>query len=325
MTQKLSMQIKQRLQCPVCKSRLRAEEDRFQCQSTACGIVFPVVDGVPILLNEANSAFALNDFTGHKTTTFAKQPKVERFFSSIIPELGVNYRAKQNYARLAQLLSQLGTPARVLVVGSGETGRGMGDVSHSGHIELINTDVSLRDDVNLICDSHDLPFDDDSFDGVIVQAVLEHVADPPRCVTEIRRVLKPAGLVYAETPFMQQVHGGAFDFTRYTHLGHRRLFRGFEEISSGATAGAGTALAWAYQYFLLSFVRSRRARTAVKAVARLTSFWLRYFDRWLLDKPGTLDAALGYYFLGRKSAEVLSDRELIGLYRGAGAPLPSGS
>jgi hypothetical protein len=31
---------------------------------------------------------------------------------------------------------------------------------------------------------------------------------------------------------MQQVHEGAYDFTRYTLSGHRRLFNGFTETSS---------------------------------------------------------------------------------------------
>ena len=66
-------------------------------------------------------------------------------------------------------------------------------------------------------------------------------------------MLKGRGVVYAETPFMQQVHMGPYDFTRFTHSGHRRLFRRFEEVESGAVCGPGMALAWAYQYFLLSF------------------------------------------------------------------------
>jgi SAM-dependent methyltransferase len=39
-----------------------------------------------------------------------------------------------------------------------------------------------------------------------IQAVLEHALDPPVVVAEIYRVLKPGGLVYADTPFMQRVH-----------------------------------------------------------------------------------------------------------------------
>jgi ubiquinone/menaquinone biosynthesis C-methylase UbiE len=59
-----------------------------------------------------------------------------------------------------------------------------------------------------VCDAHHLPFQIESFDGVIVQAVLEHVFDPNRYVEEIHRVLKMDAVVYAETPFIQQADEG---------------------------------------------------------------------------------------------------------------------
>ena len=77
----------------------------------------------------------------------------------------------------------------------------------------------------LLGNAETLPFPDASFDLVIAVAVLEHVADPFRCVAEMRRVLAPSGHVYAVTPFLQPVHMGAYDFTRFTPIGHRRLFR----------------------------------------------------------------------------------------------------
>jgi hypothetical protein len=123
--------------------------------------------------------------------------------------------------------------------------------------------------------------------------------------------------VYAETPFMQQVHGGRYDFTRFTHLGHRRLFRMFDEIESGVACGPGMALAWAYQYFLLSFVSSRTSRAVVRIMAAFTSFYLKWCDRYLANSPGALDAASGCYFLGRKGERALTDREIVALYRGA--------
>jgi SAM-dependent methyltransferase len=183
-------------------------------------------------------------------------------------------------------------------------------------IELVDSDVTFGPRTKLVFDAHSIPFEDNSFDGVIVQAVLEHVVDPWRCVEEIHRVLKEDGLVYAETPFMQQVHLGRYDFTRFTHLGHRRLFRKFEEIESGAVCGPAMALAWSYRYFLLSFTTSSFLRRLIEAFARLTSFFLTYLDYLLIDKPGTLDAASGYYFIGKKSDLVLPDKSLIKLYKG---------
>ena len=158
-------------------------------------------------------------------------------------------------------------------------------------IELIETDVPFGPHTQIICDAHDIPFENESFDGVIAQSVLEHVVDPYRCVKEIYRVLKKDSIVYAETAFMQPVHGGVYDFTHFTFLGHRHLFRNFKEIDSGAVQGSGTALARLYQNFLLSFTQNQFRRTLIYAYARTTSFWLKYFDCPIISKPSTLDAA----------------------------------
>jgi len=55
----------------------------------------------------------------------------------------------------------------------------------------------------------------------------------------------------------------------------------------------------------------------MRVIGRLTLFWLKYFDAALIDRPGTYDAASGFFFLGKKSDKVLSDRELVTLYRRA--------
>jgi hypothetical protein len=47
-----------------------------------------------------------------------------------------------------------------------------------------------------------------------------------------------------------------------------------------------------------------------------TSFYLKYFDYLLLDKPGALDASSSCYFMGEKSDKTLSDKDLIKLFRG---------
>lgn len=307
--------------CPKCRSILDLAPGSFDCTGETCKASYPVVDGVPILINEERSAFAISDFTSRESTTFHSLSGLERFFSRVIPGLTTNRKAEPNYRQLGGLLGAGGKKSRVLVVGCGDLGNGI-DPLLGPAIELLNTDVCFGPYTQIICDSSDLPFEDGTFDGVVVQAVLEHVADPVRCVEEIHRVLRQGGLVYAETPFIQQVHGGPYDFTRFTHLGHRRLFRRFAEVASGAAVGPATALAWSYQYFLLSFVTGHKARLVVKAITRLTAFWLKYFDLFLIDKPAALDAASGYYFMGQKSGEPLSDRDLIGQYRGAGQTLP---
>lgn len=304
--------------CPVCQSELIFNNQQFECTNTQCQTHFPVVDGIPVFINESNSIFTIGDFLNHQSTTFNLKPKskIKQLVTKLLPEIDVNVKTKKNYEKFAEQIQKQNENPKILVIGGSILGEGMEAILSIPSIEIISSDVSFGPYTALICDAHDLPFEDNSFDGVIVQAVLEHVVDPNRCVSEIYRVLKDNGLVYAETPFMQQVHMGRYDFTRFTHLGHRRLFRKFEEISSGPACGPGMALAWSYQYFLLSFVKNKAAKAIVKGFARLTSFWLKYFDYYLIDKPGTFDAASGYYFIGKKSDRVLDDRELLKLYKG---------
>jgi SAM-dependent methyltransferase len=270
-----------------------------------------------VLINEHTSVFSISDYTEKRATTYReREPGIKRILKRVLPRIGENFKAKANYAHLLRLLEPRGSQPSVLIVGGRTGGRGIDVILESPSLDLVESDVAFGPRTALISDAHDIPFADETFDAVIAQAVLEHVADPYRCAEEIHRVLKPKGLVYSEIPFIQQVHGGRFDFTRFTHLGHRRLFRRFEEIASGSVGGPGMALAWSYQYFLLSFARSRWLRLALVGLARLTSFALKYFDHVLIDSPGGLDAAFGTFFLGRKSVETLTDRQIVALYQG---------
>jgi SAM-dependent methyltransferase len=148
------------------------------------------------------------------------------------------------------------------------------------------------------------------FDGVWITAVLEHVIEPQKVVDEIWRVLKPAGMVYAETPFMQQVHERAYDFTRFTANGHRWLFRRFEQIDAGVNrgSGAGHAMAWSVRYFIRAFLGSRAA-----ILGALPFFLLRHLDGFA-DPRRRADAALGFFMWGRKSEHTLTPKDMVAYY-----------
>jgi SAM-dependent methyltransferase len=158
---------------------------------------------------------------------------------------------------------------------------------------------------------------DGSFDAVVIQAVLESVVDPGRVAREVHRVLGEGGLVYSEAPFLQQVHEGAYDFNRFTQLGHRRLWRYFDELRSGAQCGPGMALVWSVEYFLQAFAGNHRlARGLVSRFVTLAGFWLKYFDDFLARRPAGVDAASGTFFLGRWREAPIPDREIVRAFRG---------
>ncbi|BAZ68533.1 MAG: methyltransferase domain-containing protein [Pelatocladus maniniholoensis HA4357-MV3] len=316
---KLSKKVQLMLCCPLCHSQLELGREDYQCQNPECKVLFPIKNGIPILIDEKSSIFSIEDFLNERNTFFDLSPKNKLLeaLKSLIPEISLNIKSRKNYKHFAEILLSLSSHPKVLVIGGSILGKGTEAIVDNPKIELVETDVSFGSRTTIICDAHSIPFANNSFDGVIVQAVLEHVVDPWQCVEEIHRVLKDDCLVYAETPFMQQVHGGCYDFTRFTYLGHRRLFRKFEEIDSGAVCGSGMALAWSYYYFLLSFTNSKFWRKLITFFVRLTAFPLKYFDCFLIARFGTLDAASAFYFIGKKSKQILTDQELIKLYKRA--------
>ena len=103
------------------------------------------------------------------------------------------------------------------------------------------------------------------------------MVDPARVVAEIQRVLKPGGLVYAETPFMQQVHEGAYDFTRFTELGHRWLWRRFAPVARGALGGPGLSLLVVALFPARAAAQPARRGSRQPAVRGL----LALADRWM--------------------------------------------
>ncbi len=326
--------LRDRLRCPVCGAGLNEVDAVLRCTGETCGAPFPVVDGIPILINDKASVFTIADIVAHRRTSLATSrpgivhlvrrwlPKLashrglKRLVRQLTPTISLNIASRRNYERLTRMLVDFSPNPRVLVLGGGILGQGMETMMEIPSMDIVESDVSFGPRTMVICDAHDIPFEGETFDGVIVQAVLEHVVDPQRCVEEIHRVLKHRGFVYCEAPFIQQVHLGPYDFTRFTHLGLRRLFRKFDEIDSGAVCGPGMALAWSYKYFLWSFATSHAVRSFLSTFATVTSFFLKYFDEYLIDKPGTFDAASGYYFLGRRGDRILPDRELLKHYRG---------
>jgi len=304
--------------CPICPERpvLLVKETALACE--ICGASFPLARGVPILINDRNSVFSIADYAVGQSYAGDAYGKASdgvrgwrRAYHRFASRLSGHAVARQylgSKQAVAIIQSRI-ERARILVIGAGDT-------VYEGKAKIVYTDVAFSPNVACICDAHDLPFPNGYFDAVIAVAVMEHVAEPVRCAVEIWRVLRPQGFVYSTTPFLQPVHMGAYDFTRFTYLGHRRLFRYFDDVESGIALGPGATIAWSVQYLLLSFSDRRWYRRISRLLGLIMTFPLKYLDYLASDTRSAYDAAGGFYFLGQRRDAPISDRDLIKLYRG---------
>jgi len=79
-------------------------------------------------------------------------------------------------------------------------------------------------------DMHYLPYEDNTFDYVISDQVIEHLYDPQKAVDESYRVLKKNGIAIHTTCFINYIHPCPRDYWRFSNDGLRYLCRNFSDI-----------------------------------------------------------------------------------------------
>lgn len=90
----------------------------------------------------------------------------------------------------------------------------------------LDIDTSLargRGVADVYYDGRRFPFDDNSFDAVLCNQVLEHVFNPEEFMRELQRVLTPGGRLILTVPFVWDEHEQPHDFARYSSFGLRAL------------------------------------------------------------------------------------------------------
>ncbi len=312
------MIISSELRCPCFRmEKIGIENNHHFCLNILCSCSkinggFSNVYGIPILINY-NDCDTICDSQKYKNLHINYVHRRSSFFFNKVKKLiyGFNSKTVRNCNSFINTINSENTKSKVLVIGSGTIGQGSEQLYRSSNILITGIDVYPSKYVNYIADAHYLPFNDDFYDGVWIQAVLEHVVDPKIVVNEIHRVLKPNGIVYSEAPFMQQIHEGAYDFYRFTGSAHRALFKNFELMDIGVVGGTATAFAWAFRSLMQLIFKSKQIAFFLSIPLFLIG---RFFDK-VFKNNYNYDGASGTYFLGQKSQSSVTHKQIVDIYR----------
>ncbi|HVA98219.1 MAG TPA: class I SAM-dependent methyltransferase [Bacteroidia bacterium] len=91
----------------------------------------------------------------------------------------------------------------------------------------------------VVGDAENLPFENNTFDVAIMDAVLEHIPNVSKAFSEIARVLKPGGLFIGYVAFMECFHEISYSHLSFKALEHYSKINGMklEKISGGSAFG----------------------------------------------------------------------------------------
>lgn len=181
------------------------------------------------------------------------------------------HRSKHTRSLTVQFVDSLPDGSLVLNVGAGGSDYGS---------DVINLDIAPTHGIHVVGVAERLPFRDRVFDGIVFQAVLEHVTDSHEALREIRRILRPGGSVFIEVPFIQGYHAAPRDHRRYTEQGLRAELdqHGFVVAATGVAVGPSSAMAWVTAEFLALLLSGRSARAY--RFARIFANWLAWPIKW---------------------------------------------
>jgi len=149
----------------------------------------------------------------------------------------------------------------------------------------VNLDLFPMQGVDVAADAESLPFPPGLFQRVECDAVLEHVRDPARVVSEIVRVLAPGGYVHIVTPFCHPFHEFPKDFRRFTPDGLKAMAGTMQVVAECWRTGPTATLLVVVLEYVKMLLPFRAWRVASHLFVGWLVFPFRYLDLWLMRSP----------------------------------------
>lgn len=133
----------------------------------------------------------------------------------------------------------------------------------------------------VVASAEDLPFEDESFDVVIMDAVLEHIPDVGKAFSEAARVLRPNGVFIGYVAFMECFHEISYSHLSFKALEHYSNINGMklEKIAGGSAFGIDYHLRVLLYPFPFKYSRrlvAKLIRLTFRIKSKLAYLGLRY-------------------------------------------------
>jgi len=280
--------------CPACLGELDFGAP-VTCRS--CAATYASENGTPILL-AGEQAPKLGEW--YPGILDALPPRLRPLAARVAPRLRPTlvYKSRRARTEVDRFVASLPASGTILNIGSGESSYGP---------NVVNMDIGPFPNVDFVGVAERLPVADGSCDGAILMAVLEHVRDAEKTLTEARRILKPDGLLFVDVPFMQGFHASPHDYRRYTEPGLREAVErlGFEVEASGVAVGPASAATWVGAEFLALLLSGRSGR--FYRLLRPVTGWLmspvKLADAWLDQHPLAYTIASAVWVRARRGSD----------------------
>ncbi len=161
--------------------------------------------------------------------------------------------------------------------------------------ELVTFDMVPGQNIDVVGDALNTPFDSETFDTIISTQVLEHIEKPWLMVKEIRRILKNNGTCVLTAPFLEPYHADPHDYFRYTIEGIKSLFEneGFETIECSSYGQPFSVIAGFIRISCFSHYQKRKLGSwkithfmdrVAKFLNRFTKNKIIYSDVYIIAK-----------------------------------------
>jgi SAM-dependent methyltransferase len=171
---------------------------------------------------------------------------------------------------------------RILDIGCGEKTKELLADSNVEEYVGLDHEKSLHDgsNVDIFGTAYEIPVLDNSFDGVLCTAVLEHLEEPQQALIESRRILKNGGHAIYTIPFFWHLHEEPRDFYRYTKFGITHLFEsvGYEIVELRALSGFWITFGSEWNYYI-QFLARGPLKPFIKLVVMLGNLVFPLLDR----------------------------------------------